>query len=145
MIALDANLLLYAHISSYPQHEAARDWLELQLVGGPRVAVPWSSALAFVRIATNPRIFSEPASLTEAWRQVEDWLDADPVWVPSVTARHRRILGDCLGISGLQANDVPDAHLAALAIEHGLRLASVDSGFARFPGLEWFNPLPSRA
>jgi predicted nucleic acid-binding protein len=86
-------------------------------------------------------VFSEPESLTDAWAQVEAWLDAEPIWVPSATSRHRQVLGECLQVAGLRANDVPDAHLAALAIEHGLRLASADSGFARFPGLDWFNPL----
>lgn len=141
MIALDANLLLYAHISSFPQHQAASTWLEHQLTTAHRVALPWPSVLAFVRVATNPRVFSEPESLSEAWDQVEAWLDAEVVWIPSPTTRHRHVLAECLNIAGLQANDVPDAHLAALAIEHGLRLASADSGFARFSGLDWFNPL----
>lgn len=143
MIAVDANLLLYAHISSFPDHEAAREWLELQLAKAPRVALPWSSSLAFLRVATNPRVFSEPEPLSEAWAQVGAWLDAGVAWVPSPTTRHRQVLGECLRVPGLRANDVPDAHLAALAIEHGLRLASTDSGFARFPGLDWFNPLRS--
>lgn len=145
MIALDANVLLYAHVSSFPQHESASTWLEHQFITAPRLALPWPSVLAFVRIATNRRVFSEPESLGDAWAQVEAWLDVAAVWTPSPTARHRQVLGECLAIPGLQANDVPDAALAALAIEHGLRLASVDSGFARFPALDWFNPLEPAA
>ncbi|MBV9162669.1 MAG: PIN domain-containing protein [Pseudonocardiales bacterium] len=141
MIAIDANLLVYAHVTSYAQHETARAWLEEQLVAAPRVGLPWASLLAFVRLVTNPRLFTEPESITDAWGQVAAWLDADPVWTPAPTARHRQALGTCLAGSGLRANDVPDAHLAALALEHGLRLATSDSGFARFSGLEWFNPL----
>ncbi len=79
--------------------------------------------------------------MTAAWRQVEAWLDAEPVWVPTPQDRHRQILGECLSVSALRANDVPDAHLAAVALEHGLRLATTDSGFTRFGRLEWFNPL----
>jgi toxin-antitoxin system PIN domain toxin len=141
VIAVDANLLVYAHVTSYPQHEAARSWLEDQLTRAPRVGLPWSSLLAFVRLVTNPRLFTEPESITEAWGQVASWLDAEPAWTPVPTARHREILSSCLTQPGLRANDVPDAHLAAVAVEHGLRLATSDSGFARFPGLEWFNPL----
>ncbi len=141
MIAIDANLLVYAHVTSYAQHEAARAWLEEQLDAAPRVGLPWASLLAFVRLVTNPRLFTEPESITDAWGQVAAWLDAARVWTPTPTTRHREALGACLARPGLRANDVPDAHLAALAVEHGLRLATSDSGFARFPGLEWFNPL----
>jgi uncharacterized protein len=142
VIAIDANLLVYAHVTSYAQHEAARAWLEKQLVAVPKVGLPWASLLAFVRLVTNPRLFTEPESITDAWGQVTAWLDADPVWTPTPTARHHEALGVCLARPGLRANDVPDAHLAALALEHGLQLATSDSGFARFSGLEWFNPLP---
>ncbi len=141
MIAVDANLLVYAHVSSYAQHEAAREWLEEQLANAPRVGLPWSSLLAFVRLVSNPRMFSEPEPIVEAWGQVEAWLDAEPVWTPVPTARHRDLLRTCMGNPGLQANGVPDAHLAALAQEHGLSLATSDHGFARFETLSWFDPL----
>lgn len=142
MILVDANLLVYAHVASFPQHESARMWLEEQLATSlPRVGLPWPSLLAFVRLVTNPRVFTEPESIVDAWEQVEAWLDAEPAWVPAPQSGHRRILGECLSVSALRANDVPDAHLAAIAIEHGLRLATTDSGFARFKRLEWFDPL----
>jgi len=141
VIAIDANLLVYAHVDSYRQHDAARGWLEDQLAGTPRVGLPLTSLLAFVRLVTNPRLFTEPEPITDAWDQVEAWLDADVSWIPGPTARHREVLRTCLLTAGVRANDVPDAHLAALTMEHGLTLASSDSGFARFGGLEWFNPL----
>ncbi|CAN5878001.1 type II toxin-antitoxin system VapC family toxin [soil metagenome] len=144
MIAVDANLLVYAHVTSFDQHQAALQWLEDQLTTLPRVGLPWPSLLAFVRLVTNPRVFSEPESVADAWAQVEAWLDAEPVWTPTPTDRHRQLLGEGLQVSALRANDVPDAHLAALAVEHGLRLATTDSGFARFDRLEWFNPLTAR-
>ncbi|MCA1671715.1 MAG: PIN domain-containing protein [Actinobacteria bacterium] len=143
MIVVDANLLVYAHVTSYAQHDAARAWLEEQLVRSPRVGLPWASLLAFVRLVANPRLFTEPESIHDAWDQVTAWLKAGPVWTPVPTARHQEVLGGCLAQPGLRANDVPDAHLAALAVEHGLRLATSDSGFARFAGLKWFNPLQS--
>lgn len=141
MIAVDANLLLYAHVTSYPRHEAARTWLEDRLAGTARVGLPWPSLLAFVRLVTNPRLFTRPESVADAWSQVEAWLSAEPAWVPVPTARHADVLGSCLASPGLRANDVPDAHLAALALEHGLRLATSDAGFARFARLDWFDPV----
>lgn len=143
MIALDANLLVYAHVQSYEQHRPARAWLEEQLTRSPRVGLPWTSLLTFVRLVTNPRVFSEPESVAHAWGQVEAWLDADSTWTPVPTSRHRDVLAGCLTHSTIRANDVADAHLAALAIEHGLRLATTDQGFARFERLDWFNPLQS--
>jgi uncharacterized protein len=143
VIAVDANLLVYAHVSSYDQHEPAREWLDGQLASGPRIGLPWPSLLAFVRLETNPRLFTEPESIGDAWAQVEAWLEAGPSWVPVPTPRHQGVLGGCLASATLRANDVPDAHLAAVAIEHGLKLATTDSGFARFEQLEWFNPLRS--
>lgn len=140
MIAVDANLLVYAHVQSYEQHHGARAWFEEQLTSLPRVGLPWPSLLGFVRLVTNPRVFSEPESIPDAWAQVEAWLDADSTWTPVPTSRHRDVLTACLE-NTTRANDVPDAHLAALAIEHGLRLATTDHGFARFERLTWFNPL----
>ena len=141
MILLDANLLIYAHVSSFPQHARARSWLDTQLSGGGPVGLPWASLLAFMRIVTNPRVFERPEAVLEAWRQVGAWLDVEAVWIPEPAERHREVLGSLLHVDGMQANLVPDAHLAALAIEHGLVLCSTDGDFARFPGLRWQNPL----
>ena len=141
MILVDANLLVYAHVRTFPQHARARDWLDDELSRGTPVALPWPSLLGFLRIVTNPRVFQQPERMSEAWRQVDAWLAADAVWVPQATDRHRGVLGALLGSAGVQANLVPDAHLAALAIEHGLLLCSSDGDFARFPGLRWLNPL----
>lgn len=141
MIALDANLLLYAYVTDYDQHEAACHWLEEQLARAPRVGLPWPSLLAFVRLVTNPRLFSTPAAVGDAWSQVESWLSADSAWIPQPGDRHQTILGEYLAVPGLRCNDVPDAHLAALAVEHGLTLATNDAGFARFPRLRWTDPL----
>ena len=80
-------------------------------------------------------------SVASAWRQVEEWLDCPPVWIPQPTERHREVLGSLLETQANKANLVPDTHLAALAIEHGLTLCSLDGDFARFPGLRWQNPL----
>lgn len=141
MILLDANLLVYAHVSSFEQHERARAWLDAKLGGPAPVGLPWPSLLAFVRLVTNPRMFERPEPTAGAWRQVGDWLDCDCAWIPAPTERHREILGHLLAAPGIQGNLVPDAHLAALAIEHGLALCSTDGDFARFDGLRWENPI----
>lgn len=141
MILVDANLLIYAHAGAFPQHIAAREWLDERINGTAPVGLPWPSLLAFVRIVSNPRIFSRPSSITTAWRQVESWLAMDSVWIPLPTERHREILAPLMKSAEGRANLVPDADLAALAIEHGLVLCSTDGDFARFDGLEWRNPL----
>jgi uncharacterized protein len=141
VILVDANLLVYAHITEFDQHAQARDWLDDQLNGTAQVGLPWVSLLAFLRLATNPRVLGRPRRTTDAWRQVTAWLDCAVVWVPAAGERHRELLGQMLAVPGINANHVPDAHLAALAMEHGLILCSADHGFARFPGLRWTNPL----
>ena len=79
--------------------------------------------------------------MTAAWRQVESWLATQSVWVPLPTERHHEVLAPLIASAEGRANLVPDAHLAALAIEHGLVLCSTDGDFARFDGLEWQDPL----
>lgn len=141
MILIDANLLVYAHVTSFAQHEKARAWLDDRINGATPVGLPWPSLLAFVRIVSNPRIFDRPVTVSAAWAQAESWLAAKSVWIPLPTDRHQQILGPLLANTASGANLVPDAHLAALAIEHGLQLCSTDGDFARFYGLEWENPL----
>jgi toxin-antitoxin system PIN domain toxin len=144
VILIDANLLLHANNSALSQHNAARDWLDRRLNGETRVGLPWFSLLAFLRIGTNPRIFERPLTMAQAWAQVDAWLNCEVVWTPDPTARHSEILARLLRHPGVHANLVPDAHLAALAIEHGLELCSTDGDLARFTGLRWSNPLAAR-
>jgi len=138
---VDANLLLYAAIREYPRHETAVRWLEERLNGAQAVGLPWPSLLAFLRLATNPRLHEFPPTLAAAWTVVEDWLACEPAFVPTPGARHHEILERLVLACCQQSRDVPDAHLAALAIEHGLVLATHDRGFARFDGLRWERPL----
>jgi toxin-antitoxin system PIN domain toxin len=139
MILVDANLLIYASVADMPQHQRARKWLDEQINGSARVGLPWPSLLAFMRIASNPRLF-ESASLTQARAQVQAWLGQPSTWIPLPTEAHGAILDQLL--AGEQSHLlIADAHLAALALEHGLALCSSDGDFARFPGLRWQNPL----
>jgi len=139
VILLDANLLVYAHVHDSPVHERAK--LDERLNGSAPVGFPWPTTPAFLRLVTNPRIFERPEPIEQAWQQVQEWLDRPVVWIPQPTERHRDILQSLLLGHGVRGNLVPDAHLAALAISHGLVLCSTDGDFARFQGLRWQNPL----
>lgn len=141
MILVDANILIYAHVSSFTQHSLAREWLDQQLNGASPVGLPWASVLAFLRLVSNPRVFEHPEPIGEAWQQVQTWFACDVVWAPHPTERHAAVLTQFLTAPGIHGNLVPDAHLAALAVEHGLTLCSSDGDFARFKGLRWINPI----
>jgi toxin-antitoxin system PIN domain toxin len=139
VILVDANLLIYASAPESAQHAVAREWLDERLNGSARVGLPWPSLLAFMRIVSNPRLF-EGASLAHARSQVQAWLELPNTWVPGPTEEHARILDELLAEESSHRL-VPDAHLAALALEHGLVLCSSDSDFGRFRQLRWENPL----
>ncbi|MGN6372032.1 MAG: type II toxin-antitoxin system VapC family toxin [Solirubrobacteraceae bacterium] len=138
---LDANLLLYAVHKGAPQHERAADWLTEQLNGSKRVGLPWQSLGAFLRISTHPRAFERPLSPAIAWERVTDWLSAPVAWVPQPGPEHARILGQLIETYEAGGNLIPDAQLAALALEHGVALCSTDTDFARFRELRWIDPL----
>jgi uncharacterized protein len=140
-VIVDANVLLYAVDSSSRFHQPARDWLENSLNEPARIGLPWASLLAFQRIATHPRASASPLSPSQAWSFVADWLDAEATWVPVPGDRHSEIIRDLIVAGDLRGNLVTDAHLAALAIEHGVGVCSADSDFARFPQVSWVNPI----
>ena len=145
MILVDANLLIYAHVSGMPAHKKARQWLESKLSDISRIGLPWASLLAFVRLITNPRVFTRPSTIRDAWAQVEEWLAGKRVWIPEPGPAHAQILGRLLLQGGYRPDLVPDAHLAAVAIEHGLTLCSADADFSRFEGLSYINPIGTSA
>ena len=138
---LDANLLLYAVHKQSEHHQPTGEWLTEQLNGPRRVGLPWQTLGAFMRIATHPRAFERPLSAATAWERVTDWLSAPVAWIPSPGPDHARILGALLTTYDVRGNLVPDALLAALAIEHGLTVYSADTDFARFRELRWENPI----
>lgn len=141
MILLDANLLLYAYNASFEQHARARSWLEDTMSAPAPVGLSWATLLAFLRIATNPRAFPEPLAMQEATGLVDEWLAHPTVVVLHPGERHWEILRGLLHASRSRGAEVMDAHLAALAIEHGATLCTTDPGFAVFPGLRTMNPL----
>lgn len=141
-VLVDANLLIWAHHGSFPDHQRARAWWSATVNDSPLVGIAWPTALAFLRISTHPRVFEQPLGIAAAWAIVEGWHEQPNVqwFVPS--ERHQSIFGQLVVAARATANHTSDAHLAALAIEWGLELASADADFARYPGLRWTNPLP---
>lgn len=141
MILVDANLLLYAYHPRAEQHERARAWLESALSGLEPVGLPWSTILAFLRLATSPRVFARPLSTAEAEIIVSTWLVEPSVVLVSPGDRYWEILRTLLIDAQVTGPLVTDAALAALAIEHGATLATTDRDFARFRGLRLSDPL----
>jgi predicted nucleic acid-binding protein len=116
----DVNLLLYALDETSLHHPRARLWLEALLSGTEPAGFAWSVLLAFVRLSSRHQLFASPLHPTE---------------------RHLAVLRGLVEPLGTAGNITTDAHLAALAIEHGGEICSADTDFARFPGLRWTNPL----
>jgi len=137
----DVNLLLYAVDSTSPRHEAARRWLEERLSGTETFGFAWTVLLAFVRLSTHRSVFERPLTLAQAFDLVDEWLAQPSAAVLHPTDRHAAVVRELLEPVGAAGNLVVDAHLAALAIEHGATLASSDRDFGRFPRLAWVDPL----
>jgi uncharacterized protein len=93
VILIDANILIYAHVTSFAQHKLARDWLDRQLNGSAPVGLPWASVLGFLRLVTNPRVFERRESIGDAWQQVRAWFASDSAWVPQPNRTARRSIG----------------------------------------------------
>lgn len=141
MKLLDLNLLLYAVNRDSAPHRRAKAWLDGLLSGDEAVAIPWVVLLGFLRLTTNARILPNPLTAAQAIAVVDGWLAAPCVVALYPGDEHWRILRELLEASGTAGNLTTDAHLAALAIEHGCELCSADGDFARFPVLRWTNPL----
>ena len=134
MILVDVNLLIDATMTAARDHEAARSWLQGQLLGTARVGLPWTSITGFVRVAGQPRAWERPLPVVEAAAIVRSWLSRPCAWIPQPGPRHLDIL-EALLEPQPSVRLVTDAHLAAIAIEHGLELCSRDRDFARWADL----------
>lgn len=138
---LDVNVLIYAVDGLSPHHQMAREWLGQALTGPTRVGFPWQTIGGFLRIATHPRVFDRPITAEQAWQALDGWLESPVAWIPSTGQRTVAILRSLMVESRTSGPRTTDAQLAALALEHGVPVASTDADFARFPGLVWINPL----
>ncbi len=142
MTLVDTNILIYATFVDAPEHIRARTWLTERLKGEGSVAVCWPVLYSFVRLITSARVFGTNAvPVSHGWATAAAYLAQPAVRVVTAGAGHATIAAELAATPGLRSDDVPDLELAALAIEHGLVLASHDSGFRRFAGLRTFDPL----
>ncbi|SRR6266545_6912438 len=141
MKLVDANILLYTVNADEPQHEPARRWLDGALGESETVAFSWIALLGFLRLSTRTRVLPRPLSVERAFDIVDSWLAQPCAVIVGPTARHAAVLRGLLLPLGTGGNITTDAHLAALAIEHGAELYSCDRDFRRFPGLRWRDPL----
>jgi len=141
VILPDVNVLVYAFRREAPEHEAYAAWLTRLVAGADSLALHDIPLLGLLRIVTNPRIVATPAPAALALRFVSRLTAARRAyWLPCGPLAWSQVGELAAGDRGVAGNLVPDAFLAALAITHGCRLATADRGFARFPGLDWFDP-----
>jgi toxin-antitoxin system PIN domain toxin len=146
MKLIDLNLLIYAVNRDAPHHDEARRWWETCLTGSEPIALAWVVILGFLRITTSERVMPQPLTAEEAIQVIDEWLNLPSVKIASPTERHWDIFRTIITSLGTAGNLTTDAHVAALAIEHGATLCSTDIDFARFPMLQWINPLtPGKA
>lgn len=141
MILVDANLLIYAIDRDSPHQRRARKWLEQILSGTTPVGLAWIVTLAFLRVTTRAGIMHNPLSPEQAIAYVDSWLGQSHVTLVRPGNQHWPILRNLLQVSGTSGNLTSDAHLAALAIEHGYSIYSTDNDFRRFAGLTVINPI----
>jgi uncharacterized protein len=141
MMLVDVNLLLYAVNRDAALHTTARQWLEARLSGGEGLGLPWVVVLGFLRISTSARVFAHPLPGETATAYVDEWLRQPMVDTVAPGATHWSILRNLMRHSGTGGNLTTDAHIAALALEHGCVVCSTDNDFKRFPGLRHVNPL----
>lgn len=137
----DVNVLLYGLDESSPNYTRIAPWLEGLLSGSEAVGLAWSVLIAVLRISTKSAVFGSPFTVDGALEVIEGWLALPNTLVLHPTERHAAILRGLLEPVGTAGNLTVDAHLAALAIEHGGEVCSADTDFARFKGLRWTNPL----
>ena len=142
MIAIDTNILVYAHRRDMPGHEQARGRLDGILSGGGMVAFCWPVVHEFLSIVTRTSVFPDPTPMASAFEQMRHWLSSPRATVLCETAGHLDVLED-LSLTGRAAGaTVHDARIAALCIEHGVQeIWSADRDFTRFPTLKVVNPL----
>lgn len=140
MLIVDANVLLYAVNGRARDHDVARRWLAAALTSGEAVAFAWAVMLAFLRLSTHPAVFPRPLTVEEAMQACEAWLGAAPAVILEPTRRHLPLMRGLLQRAGTAGNLVGDAHLAALALEHGATVVSFDRDFARFEGVSSIRP-----
>jgi len=141
---LDVNVLLYAYDETAALHESAKAWLSTEFERPEVTGLAAASLVAFVRIATDPRIFRAPFTIAEACAIVDEWLEMPFVRLLPATELHWPTFVDLAVTAQVRSALVPDADLAATAIEHGATVCTHDRDFTRFSGLRVSFPLSDR-
>jgi hypothetical protein len=136
----DVNVLVYAHRADLPEHDRFSAWLREEVESGRGFGVCDASLTGFLRVVTNSRVFSDPTPLEVALRFTDELREHAGAIALSPGVRHWTLFSELCGSIGARGNDIPDAFLAALAIESGSELITADRGFGRFPGLRWSCP-----
>ena len=141
MVLPDVNVLVYAHREDSAQHAGCREWVEAVINGNEAFGLSELVLSAFVRVVTHPKVFAKPSPLADALEFTEQ-LRARPNGIPVAPGpRHWDIFRALCIQAGAKGNLVPDAYLAAMAIESGCEWISTDRDFSRFKGLRWRHPL----
>ena len=141
MIVPDINLLVFAYNVDAPHHASAKDWWEGLLNGYEEVGLPWSVVTGFIRVMANPNVVSPPLSPLASVEHVRTWLRYPHVTTLDPGIDHLDYLYGNFESGGLDHGLVPDAHIAAVALENDAEVHTRDSDFARFTGLRWRDPL----
>lgn len=142
MIAIDTNLLVYAHREDSPFHERAYASIEKLAGGRAAWAIPWPCLHEFFAVATHPRIYSPPTPFDAALDQIDAWLESPSLVLLSESGEHWPLLRSLVESSRVAGPQIHDARIAALCLRHGVReLWSADRDFSRFPQLFVTNPL----
>ena len=146
MIVPDINLLVYVYKDEVPFHDVALGWWESLINGQETIGIPWAVATGFIRVIANPRAMGTPVPPRQSIEVVRQWFSYEHIRPLTPGPQHLYYLGETLSATGSSAtmaaaNRVPDAHIAALAIEHDAEVHTGDEGFRRYRGLRWRNPL----
>lgn len=141
MILCDVNILVYAFRGDMPDHARFREWLRAGLSGPQQFAASELVLSSFVRIVTNPKAFERPDATAAALEFAGVVRERPNCTVVAPGPRHWEIFTRLCRTAGAKGDLVSDAYLAALAVETGSELITVDRDFARFPGLRWRHPL----
>jgi toxin-antitoxin system PIN domain toxin len=141
MILTDVNVLVYAHRADAPSHLAYREWLEALINGDPAYGFSELVLSGFLRVVTHPRVFNPPSDLDSAYSFAHAIRSQPNAVLISPGPRHWDIFKRLCELAGVKGNLVPDAYLAALAIESGCEWITTDRDYSRFPGLKWRYPL----
>ena len=142
MIAVETNILVYAHRGELPGHVAAGDAVRRLAEASAPWAIPWPCVHEFFGIVTSPRVFATPTPVAEAMRQVDRWLASPTLVVLSETATHWATLGRLVRAASIRGPKIHDARIAAICLDHGVEeILTADRDFTSFPTLRARNPL----